>query len=136
MKRVVMTSSLAAVLYGHVRDGSKTFDESDWSILEKTPGAYEKSKTIAERAAWDYMASLGEDSALELVVINSGTVYGPILEADYGTSGEVVRKLMRRDLPGVPKLGWGSVDMRDLATAHIKAMVVPAAAGQRFCCVA
>jgi dihydroflavonol-4-reductase len=136
VSRVVLTSSIAAIINGHSHPKTYLYTEKDWTNLDRPLPPYPKSKTIAERAAWDYMASLGEDSALELVVINSGTVYGPILEADYGTSGEVVRKLMRRDLPGVPKLGWGSVDMRDLATAHVKAMVVPAAAGQRFCCVA
>ncbi len=78
-----------------------------------------KSRTLAERASWDYIASLGDDSALELVEINPGTGYGRIFEADYGTPGEVARKLMWRDLPGVPKIGWDSVEMPDLATAPV-----------------
>lgn len=135
VRRVVLTSSMAAVVNGHSHGKSYRYSEKDWTNLETPIPPYPKSKTIAERAAWDYMAGLGDDSALELAVINPGMVYGPILEADYGTSGEVVRKLMRRDMPGLPKLGWGSVDVRDVAAAHVKAMVVPAAAGQRFCCV-
>ncbi|MEE8172199.1 MAG: aldehyde reductase [Alphaproteobacteria bacterium] len=136
VRRVVLTSSMAAVKNGHSHAESYLYSEKDWSNLDKALPPYVKSKTIAERAAWDYMAGLPDDSALELAVINPGMVYGPILEADYGTSGEVVRKLMRRELPGLPKLGWGSVDVRDVAQAHVKAMAVPAAAGQRFCCVA
>ncbi len=132
VRRVVMTSSVAAVLYGHERDGSKVYDESSWSIPEKTAGAYEKSKTLAERAAWKFMESLPEDSALELVALNPGLVLGPILDEDYGTSGEAVRKLMRRDLPGCPPIGYAPVDVRDVADAHLRAMDVPEAAGQRF----
>ncbi|WP_405221205.1 SDR family oxidoreductase [Lentisalinibacter sediminis] len=132
VRRVVMTSSVAAVLYGHERDGSKVYDESSWSIPEKTAGAYEKSKTLAERAAWEFMESLPEDNALELVALNPGLVLGPILDEDYGTSGEAVRKLMRRDLPGCPPIGYAPVDVRDVADAHLRAMDVPEAAGQRF----
>ena len=136
VSRVVLTSSMAAIINGHSHGKSYRYSEMDWTNLDIPIPPYPKSKTIAERAAWDYMAGLADDSALELAVINPGMVYGPILEADYGTSGEVVRKLMRRDMPGLPKLGWGSVDVRDVAAAHVKAMVVPAAAGQRFCCIA
>lgn len=134
VERVVMTSSLAAVLYGHVRDGSKTFDESDWSKTEEPIGAYEKSKTIAERAAWDFIENLPDDKPLELAVINPGIVLGPILTDDYGTSGELVRKLMLRELPGCPQVGWAPVDVRDVAAAHLAAMTTPEAAGKRFCC--
>jgi dihydroflavonol-4-reductase len=133
VERVVMTSSIAAVLYG--RDRSRTFDESDWSdINARTIGAYEKSKTIAERAAWDYIASLDSEHALELVTINPGVVLGPILDEDYGTSGEVVKKLFDRDFPACPDLNWAAVDVRDVAAAHITAMTTPAAAGERFIC--
>ncbi len=132
VRRVVMTSSVAAVLYGHERDGSKVYDESSWSIPEKTAGAYEKSKTLAERAAWEFMESLPDDNVLELVALNPGLVLGPILDEDYGTSGEAVRKLMRRDLPGCPPIGFATVDVRDVADAHLRAMDVPEAAGQRF----
>jgi nucleoside-diphosphate-sugar epimerase len=132
VRRVVMTSSVAAVLYGHERDGSKVYDESSWSIPEKTAGAYEKSKTLAERAAWEFMESLPDGNALELVALNPGLVLGPILDQDYGTSGEAVRKLMRRDLPGCPPIGYAPVDVRDVADAHLRAMDVTEAAGQRF----
>ncbi len=132
VERVVMTSSVAAVLYGHARDGSRTYDEKDWSQLTGEVGAYEKSKTIAERAAWDYVDALPADRRIELCTINPGLVLGPVLTADFSTSGEVVRKLMKRDLPGCPDVGWAPVDVRDVARAHRIAMVTPEAAGQRF----
>ncbi|MEJ2602899.1 MAG: aldehyde reductase [Gammaproteobacteria bacterium] len=132
VRRVVMTSSVAAVLYGHERDGSTVFDESSWSIPEKTAGAYEKSKTLAERAAWDFVESLPPGQPPELVALNPGLVLGPILDEDYGTSGEAVRKLMRRELPGCPPIGYAPVDVRDVADAHVRAIDVPEAAGKRF----
>jgi dihydroflavonol-4-reductase len=132
VERVVMTSSVAAVLYGHARDGSRTYDESDWSELTDEVGAYEKSKTIAERAAWDFVKGLPADQRIELVTVNPGLVLGPILTPDFSTSGEVVRKLLKRDLPGCPDIGWAIVDVRDVADAHIAALKAPGAAGQRF----
>lgn len=135
VERVVLTSSLAAVVHGHDRSGSRVFDESDWSIVEKCP-PYEKSKTLAERAAWDFVASLAPEQRFELVVINPGLVLGPVLEKDSGTSGEAVRKLMAREFPGCPRFGWAMVDVRDVAEAHVAALRVPEAAGQRFVCAA
>jgi nucleoside-diphosphate-sugar epimerase len=136
VKRVVITSSVAAVSYGHVYDSSKIFDENDWSRTDADIGAYEKSKTLAESAAWDFVNSLEGDNKLELTVINPGMVIGPILDNHYSTSGEIVRKLMRREYPGCPKLNFPFVDVRDVATAHIAAMTIPEANGKRFCCTA
>ena len=102
VERVVLTSSVAAVLYGHARDGSKTYDERDWSQLTKEVGAYEQSKTIAERAAWDYVEGLPAGEQIELVAMNPALVLGPVLGPDSSTSGELVRKLLRRELPAVP----------------------------------
>lgn len=132
VQRVVLTSSVAAVVYGHARDGSRTYDEQDWSQLSTDVGAYEQSKTIAERAAWDFIATLPADARPELVTINPGLVLGPVLSADFSTSGEVVRKLMKRELPGCPDIGWAVVDVRDVAAAEVAALTTPAAAGQRF----
>ena len=134
VKRVVMTSSLAAIAAGHEYNESKVFNEDDWSRTDRDIGAYEKSKTLAEQAAWDFVKSLQGDNTLELSVINPGLVLGPILDADYSTSGELIRKLMRREVPGCPDLGWPSVDVRDVADAHLAAMTTPGAAGMRFCC--
>jgi dihydroflavonol-4-reductase len=132
VERVVMTSSTSAVLYGHKRDGSKTYDESDWSALTDEVSPYDRSKTIAERAAWDHVKNLPEGQRLELVTINPGVVLGPVLCNEYSISGEVVRKLLARELPGVPDLGWAPVDVRDVADVHVIAMTHPGAAGQRF----
>ena len=133
VERVVLTSSVAAVLYG--RNRARTFDESEWSNVESTAiGAYEKSKTLAERAAWEFMDQLEPNEAgsrMELAVVNPGLVLGPILSGDYGTSGEVVKKLMDRDFPAIPNLNWAVVDVRDVAAAHLAAMTADGAAGYR-----
>jgi len=133
VQRVVLTSSLAAVSGGHPDDNSRVYSEDDWSIIERCP-PYPKSKTLAERAAWDFVASLGGEAPMELCVINPGAVLGPVLNRHYSTSGEIVRKLMAKELPGTAKVGFSWVDVRDVAAAHIAAMTAPGAAGQRFCC--
>lgn len=133
VKRAVLTSSLAAVSGGHPADNARVYTEDDWSIVERCP-PYPKSKTLAERAAWDFVASLEGDAPMELCVINPGAVLGPILNRHYSTSGEVVRKLLARELPGTAKVGFAWVDVRDVASAHTAAMTTPGAAGQRFCC--
>lgn len=134
VKRVVLTSSIAAMIHGYPRDGSKIFNEDDWSKTDDETPAYPKSKTLAERAAWDFVDSLPDDQPLELATINPGLVLGPILDEDFSTSGEVVRRLMRREVPGVANFGFAPVDVRDVAAAHLLAMTSPEAAGQRFCC--
>ncbi|MBD3646623.1 MAG: aldehyde reductase, partial [Pseudomonadales bacterium] len=91
---------------------------------------YAMSKTIAERAAWDFVAGGGP----ELATINPALVLGPALEADYGSSLEALVKLMRGDYPVVPKLGFGIVDVRDVASLHRLALEKPEAASQRFLC--
>lgn len=129
--RVVMTASTAAICYGR---GSRDipFTEADWSdeTNRKDTSAYERSKTIAERAAWAWMAK--EGGALELTTIAPGAVLGPVLGQDFSASLEIVRKLLQGALPGLPRFGWPLVDVRDIADLHIRAMTSPAAAGQRF----
>jgi len=133
VERVVLTSSISAVVYGN--DRSKTFDESDWSNLNgKRLGAYDRSKTIAERAAWNFMDDLGAGAAMELVVINPGLVLGPLLSPDWGTSGELVKRIMDHDIPAIPDISLAMVDVRDVASAHLSALTLPEAAGQRFIC--
>jgi nucleoside-diphosphate-sugar epimerase len=133
VERVVLTSSIAAMLYG--RDRDHVFTEADWSdVDDKRIGAYEKSKTIAERAAWDYMTSLGDGPGMDLVSINPGLVLGPILSSDYGTSGELVKKILDRDFPAIPDINYAMVDVRDVAAAHVAALGVPEAGGRRFIC--
>ena len=133
VKRVVLTSSIAAIAYGHDELGDHTFDEDDWSNIDGTIGAYEKSKTLAERAAWDFIAS-EEAKGMELAVINPGGVLGPILNEHAGTSAELVKRLLLRQLPACPRIGFSFVDVRDVAAAHLAAMTAPDAAGKRFAC--
>ena len=133
VKRVVMTSSFAAIGYGHT-DSRATYTEEDWSD-PNGPGIqpYPKSKTLAERAAWDFIAS--EGGSLQLSVVNPVAVFGPALGPDYSTSVMIVKMLMERSLPGLPRIWFGVVDVRDVADMHLRAMTHPAAAGQRFLAV-
>ncbi|PMD30453.1 NAD(P)-binding protein [Hyaloscypha variabilis F] len=131
VKRVVLTSSFAAVGYGHPARETP-FTEEDWSILDgKVPvPPYQKSKTIAEKAAWDWIKSDG--GSLELVVVNPVGVFGPVLGKDYSTSIEIVKKALDGSVPGCPKVSLGAVDVRDIADLEIRAMTDPAAKGERF----
>jgi nucleoside-diphosphate-sugar epimerase len=134
VRRVVLTSSFAAIGYGH-KPQSAPFDEINWTDLNGeglTP--YVKSKTIAERAAWDFIAR--EGGSLELSVVNPVAVFGPALGPDYSTSIIIVEKLMDGSMPGCPRLDFGVVDVRDVADLHLRAMTNPAARGERFLAVA
>jgi nucleoside-diphosphate-sugar epimerase len=93
-------------------------------------GAYAKSKTLAERAAWDFMVKEGGN--LELSVINPVGVFGPVLGPNYSTSILLVQRLMTGSVPGCPRLYFGVVDVRDVADIHVRAMMNPAAKGERF----
>jgi nucleoside-diphosphate-sugar epimerase len=127
--RVVMTSSFAAIGYGHgPREGP--FSEKDWTQRDPTVSAYVKSKTLAERAAWDFVA--GEDGALELSVVNPVGVLGPALGPDLSTSVALVKRLMDGSMSRAPHLYFNVVDVRDVADLHLRAMIDPAAAGERF----
>src|SRR5262249_23578287 len=130
VKRVVLTSSFAAIGYGQPV-GPKPFDETNWTNTAGTDvSAYVKSKTIAERAAWDFIAQEGR--GLELSVINPVAVFGPVLGPDYSTSVLLIQRLMSGKVPGSPRLSFGVVDVRDVAELHIRAMTHPAAKGERF----
>jgi nucleoside-diphosphate-sugar epimerase len=133
VKRVVLTSSLAAVGYGH-GDTDKPWTEEMWTD-PNGPGVnpYIKSKTLAERAAWNFIEK--EGGSLELSVINPGGIYGPVLGRDYATSVQLVERLLKGSLPGCPQLDFGVVDVRDVAGLHLLAMTNPNAKGERFVCV-
>lgn len=131
VKRVVQTSSFAAIGYGHPPDLDRPLNEDDWTSFDLRPvSAYTKSKTLAEKAAWEFMASEGGD--MELAVVNPVLVLGPVLDADYATSIRLIHRLMDGDMPGCPKLHFGVVDVRDVVDLHLRAMNNPAAAGARF----
>ncbi len=131
VKRVVVTSSTAAICYGH-GSREKPYTEAEWSDPKnlRDSSAYERSKTYAEHAAWDFMKR--EGGALEMTTINPGAVLGPVLGPDFSASIEIVRKLMDGSVPGCPRMGWPLVDARDIADLHIRAMTHADAAGQRF----
>ena len=130
VRRVVLTSSFAAMGYGQ-NEQDAPFDETNWTDPKGDDVLpYVKSKTLAERAAWDFMAK--EGGSLELSVVNPVGVFGP----DYSTSILLVQRLMKGAMPGCPKLYFGAVDVRDVADLHLRAMTDPAAKGERFLAVA
>jgi nucleoside-diphosphate-sugar epimerase len=134
VKRVVLTSSFAAIGYGQPPQ-STPFNETHWTNTTGTDvTAYVKSKTLAERAAWNFIAQ--EGGGLELSVVNPVAVFGPVLGPDYSTSVLLIQRLMSGKVPGSPRLSFGVVDVRDVAELHIRAMTHPAAKGERFLAVA
>jgi len=134
VKRVVLTSSFAAIGYGQ-KPQTEPFNESNWTDPNgEDVLPYVKSKTLAERAAWDFFAKEGR--SLELSVVNPVGVFGPVLGPDYSTSILLVQRMMDGALPGCPRLYFGVVDVRDVADLHIRAMTHPSAKGERFLAVA
>jgi nucleoside-diphosphate-sugar epimerase len=133
VKRVVLTSSFAAIGYGH-EPQTTPFNETNWTDIKGDTAAYVKSKTLAERAAWDFIAK--EGGGLELSVVNPVAVFGPVLGPDFSPSVLLLRRLMDGSVPGCPRLYFGVVDVRDVADLHIRAMTHPAAKGERFLAVA
>jgi nucleoside-diphosphate-sugar epimerase len=130
VKRMVLTSSFAAIGYGH-EPRDRPFTEEDWTDLNGGgTGPYVKSKILAERAAWDFVAR--EGGALELAVINPVGVLGPVLGPDYSTSIQIIQRMLDGTMPGVPRLTFGVVDVRDVADLHIRAMTDTTAKGERF----
>lgn len=130
VKRVVLTSSVAATSHG-AGGGDSLADESVWTD-PAAPGtsAYAQSKTLAEKAAWDLIAASGGSTSL--ATVNPALVLGPVLSGDFSDSVQVVERLLSGRVPGLPRLGFNIVDVRDVADLHIRAMTAPEAAGQRF----
>lgn len=132
VKRVVLTSSFAAVGYGQPAQDTP-FNETNWTDpTGEGVSPYVKSKTLAERAAWDFVAKEGGP---ELSVVNPVGVFGPVLGPDYSTSILLVQRLMDGAMPGLPRMMFGVVDVRDVADLHIRAMTNQAAKGERFLAV-
>jgi nucleoside-diphosphate-sugar epimerase len=129
-KRLVLTSSFGAIGYGH-KEQKAPFNETNWTDPNGSDVMpYLKSKTLAERAAWDFIAKEGGN--LELSVVNPVGVLGPVLGPDYSTSILLVQRLMDGAIPGCPRLHFGVVDVRDVVDLHVRAMTHPAAKGERF----
>jgi dihydroflavonol-4-reductase len=131
VRRVVMTSSVVSVVTAVKPSNGQTYTEADWSDAT-SPAAtpYAKSKTLAERAAWDFVKDSGR--AIELTCINPSLVVGPPLDTDYGTSIEVIERILRAKDPMLPNVGFGTVDVRDVAAAHVRALDVAESVGQRI----
>lgn len=134
VKRVVMTSSFAAVGYGH-KSTTETFTEKNWTDPNnKTISAYIRSKTLAEKAAWDFIAN--EGAHLELSVVNPVAIFGPLLGPDFPSSILVLKQMLDGDIKACPRVYFNAVDVRDVADLHIRAMTNPAAKGERFLALA
>lgn len=131
IKRVVQVSSNAAVSAGHASE-NRIFTEADWSIVENKIGAYSKSKTLAERAAWEWINSSENKNKMEMVAINPPFVLGPVPNQNYNTSSELIRTFMLRQVPGTARIKMAVVDVRDAASAIILGMETKEAAGKRF----
>ena len=134
VKKVVLTSSIAAIScggIGHPNRQEHVYTEEDWSPPEACP-PYERSKTLAEKAAWDFMKELPEEKKFDLSVINPGFVQGPALTKASGTSVGMVLSMLAGKFPGAPDVAFGVVDVRDVAQAHITAMEKPECNGNRY----
>ncbi|WP_338465966.1 NAD-dependent epimerase/dehydratase family protein [Novosphingobium sp. ZN18A2] len=131
-QRFVMTSSVAAIGYGHGKAKSR-FTEDDWTDVDG-PGvqAYAKSKTIAEGSARDWVATEGD--GMEFATVNPALVLGPLASADFSTSIEAMKQLMTGALPGCPNFGFGIVDVRDVADLHVRVLEAPGMKDERFIC--
>lgn len=137
VKRVVLTSSTGAIAYGKTKGlESKTYTEEDWTDTTnyRETTAYFRSKTLAEKAAWDFIEK--DNSGMELTTICPGAILGPVLEKDFGTSANIVIKTMDGSTPAIPQLGFETVDVRSVAELHVLAMESKEAANERFACTA
>lgn len=130
VERVVLTSSVAAIAYGH-EGRSSAFTEADWTNLASPRvTAYQESKTRAEQEAWRIAEGFGARE--RLAVINPGAIMGPLLDEDPGTSGQLALRLMDGSMPGAPRMTFSVIDVRDVAAAQVAAMTNPDAGGQRY----
>ena len=130
VKRFVQTSSMAAIAYG--RDEKVySVNESDWTdVNHPDVYAYVKSKTIAERAARDWIAEQGGE--MEFVSVNPSMVLGPVYSPDFSASVEAVKQLLDGSAPLAPDLGFAVVDIRDIGDIHVRCLEQPDLAGERF----
>lgn len=129
IKKVVLTSSVAAII--ETDEEKEYFDENDWSDINcREISSYAKSKTMAERAAWDFIKE--HQNPFELAVINPALVTGPSLTGDLGESNKAIEMVVTGKMPVAIPINFGFVDVRDVATAHILAMQNESSNGERF----
>ena len=128
VERIVVTSSIAAIAYGH-DDYSRTFTTADWTNTDSPKvSAYPESKLRAEREAWRIAEQFNARN--RLATINPGAILGPLLDDDVGTSG-LVQRLLNGSMPAAPKMSFSIIDVRDVAAAQVAAMTAPDAGGKR-----
>ena len=132
VKRVVLTSSFAAIGYG--QPAVRGFTEANWTDLTAPVSAYVASKTLAERAAWEFLAR--EGGGLQLAVVNPVAVFGPVMGTQVSASVQIIRRLLEGGFPRLVNLSFGVVDVRDVADLHLRAMTDPSASGERFLALA
>ena len=130
--RFVLTSSMAAIAYGHGK-GRELYDEADWTNLDNPAVMpYPRSKTVAERAARDWVAA--EGGGMEFASVNPAAVFGPLLSDDLSTSIELVKQLLQGKVPMCPDIGFGIIDVRDVADLHYRALTAPDVQDERYVC--
>lgn len=131
VERIVMTSSIAAIVYGHKKSRTQPFTGADWTRLD---GAYvppyQESKTRAERRAWEIMTEA--DRAQDLAVVNPAGIFGPLLDKDPGTSATIILQMLNGAVPALPRIASAIIDVRDVAEGHLQAMIRPDAGGKRI----
>ena len=130
-KKVIITSSTMAVVQGHFDQSN--FSAADWSDLSACDG-YSKSKTLAEKAAWDFVEALPDDEKFALVSCNPGFVVGPNLNTAKFASGDIIKMIMegQNNATGLPRISMPMVDVRNVAQAHLEAAIRDEANGKRF----
>lgn len=131
VERIVLTSSMAAIAYGHDKTRTRPFTDKDWTDLNgRGVNAYIESKTLAEQRAWEIMRAAGREA--DLTTINPSAILGPLLDKDPGTSALMVKRLLDGSIPALPRVPFVIVDVRDIAEAHVKAMTDAASRGRRY----
>ena len=123
VKRVVLTSAFGAIGFGHSKSRTTPFNETDWTVIDSNTPAYQKSKTLAEKAGWEFIANEGK--GLELSVINPVGVLGPVLGPDYSHSIQMTRRMLEGEVSGCPKVSSCYVDVRDVARIPFSISVIP-----------
>lgn len=131
VERIVTTSSMAAIMYGHDPARVAPFAAADWTNLQgRQISGYVESKTRAERKAWELVDAAGRHD--DLATINPGAIFGPLLDDDPGTSVALLKRVFDGSLPAAARVNFIVVDVRDVAAAHVAAMVSPQAGGHRY----
>ncbi|MFC7291581.1 NAD-dependent epimerase/dehydratase family protein [Hirschia litorea] len=131
IKRIVLTSSTVAITQGHPKTAQAHFSGKDWTNLQSADVMpYPESKTRAEMAAWDLMKNAGRSE--DLVVINPGFITGPLHNTDPGTSGTILLRFLKGDMPAIPNMSLITTDVRDVSKAHIAALTTTQFAGKRI----